>query len=84
MAATWPHCFSGADGSFGSQMPFADGIIFGSPNNGSGAWNDGAGAPVEITGIGFFDRPHNPNLNRSAFAHWRTMGIPDDLCGECD
>src|SRR6516164_6536535 len=24
----------------------------------SGKWNDGAGAPVEITGIGFFDRPH--------------------------
>ena len=24
----------------------------------SGAWNDGASAPVEITGIGFFDRPH--------------------------
>jgi len=25
----------------------------------SGDWNDGAGAPVEVTGIGFFDRPHN-------------------------
>jgi len=24
----------------------------------SGQWNDGAGAQVEITGIGFFDRPH--------------------------
>ena len=24
----------------------------------SGKWNDGAGALVEITGIGFFDRPH--------------------------
>ncbi len=24
----------------------------------SGKWNDGAGAQVEITGIGFFDRPH--------------------------
>jgi len=62
-----PHCFSGADGSFGSETPFADGIISARqtidqrfPNaDQSGAWNDGAWAPVEVTGIGFFDRPHN-------------------------
>ena len=61
-----PSCFSGSDGSFGSQTPFADGIISARqtmdhrfPNaDQSGKWNDGAGAPVEITGIGFFDRPH--------------------------
>jgi hypothetical protein len=61
-----PSCFSGSDGSFGSQTPFADGIIatrqtidqrFPSADQ-SGAWNDGADAQVEITGIGFFDRPH--------------------------
>jgi hypothetical protein len=61
-----PNCLSGSDGSFGSQTPFADGMIsarqameqrFPNPDQ-SGAWNDGAGAPVEITGIGFFDRPH--------------------------
>jgi hypothetical protein len=60
-----PNCLSGSDGSFGSQTPFADGMIsarqameqrFPNPDQ-SGAWNDGAGAPVEITGIGFFDRP---------------------------
>jgi len=53
-------------GSFGSQTPFADGIIsvrqtidqrFQNADQ-SGAWNDGAGAPVEITGIGFFDPAH--------------------------
>jgi len=62
-----PSCFSGSDGSFGSQTPFADGITSARqtmdqrfPNaDQSGAWNDGAGAQVEITGIGFFDRPHN-------------------------
>jgi hypothetical protein len=62
-----PSCFSGSDGSFGSQTPFADGITSARqtidqrfPNaDQSGKWNDGAGAPVEITGIGFFDRPHN-------------------------
>ena len=61
-----PSCFSGADGSFGSQTPFADSIISARqtidqrfPNaDQTGAWNDGAGATVEITGIGFFDRPH--------------------------
>jgi len=61
-----PSCFSGHDGSFGSQTPFADGITSTRqtmeqrfPNaDQSGAWNDGADAPVEITGIGFFDRPH--------------------------
>jgi len=61
-----PHCFSGSDGSFGSQTPFADGITSARqtmdqrfPNaDHSGKWNDGAGAQVEITGIGFFDRPH--------------------------
>jgi hypothetical protein len=61
-----PSCFSGSDGSFGSQTPFADGITSARqtmdrrfPNaDQSGKWNDGAGAPVEITGIGFFDRPH--------------------------
>ena len=62
-----PSCFSGSDGSFGSQTPFADDIISARqmidrrfPNaDQSGAWNDGAGAQVEITGIGFFDRPHD-------------------------
>lgn len=61
-----PSCFSGSDGSFGSQTPFAGGITSARqtmdqrfPNAElSGAWNDGAGAQVEITGIGFFDRPH--------------------------
>jgi hypothetical protein len=61
-----PKCFAGSDGSFGSHTPFADGIISARqtidqrfPNaDQSGAWNDGAGARVEITGIGFFDRPH--------------------------
>jgi hypothetical protein len=61
-----PNCFSGSDGSFGSQTPFADGITSARqtmnqrfPNaDQSGAWNDGADALVEITGIGFFDRPH--------------------------
>jgi hypothetical protein len=61
-----PNCFSGRDGSFGSQTPFADGITSARqtmdqrfPNaDQSGAWNDGADAQVEITGIGFFDRPH--------------------------
>jgi len=61
-----PSCFSGSDGSFGSQTPFADGITSARqtmdqrfPNaDQSGQWNDGAGALVEITGIGFFDRPH--------------------------
>ena len=61
-----PSCFSGKDGSFGSHTPFANGIISARqtmeqrfPNaDQSGKWNDGAGAPVEITGIGFFDRPH--------------------------
>jgi hypothetical protein len=61
-----PSCFSGSDGSFGSQTPFADGITSARqtidqrfPNaDQSGAWNDGGGAQVEITGIGFFDRPH--------------------------
>ncbi len=61
-----PSCFSGADGSFGSQTPFADGIISARqtmdqrfPNaDQTGNWNDGADAQVEITGIGFFDRPH--------------------------
>jgi len=61
-----PTCFSGRDGSFGSQTPFAQGITAARqtmdqrfPNaDRSGMWNDGAGAPVEITGIGFFDRPH--------------------------
>ena len=61
-----PNCFSGSDGSFGSHTPFADGIISARqtidqrfPNaDQSGAWNDGVGARVEITGIGFFDRPH--------------------------
>jgi hypothetical protein len=59
-------CFSGSDGSFGSQTPFAGGITSARqaidqrfPNaDQSGKWNDGADAPVEITGIGFFDRPH--------------------------
>jgi hypothetical protein len=45
---------------------FADGIISARKTidqrfqnaDQSGAWNDGAGAPVEITGIGFFDQPH--------------------------
>ena len=54
-------------GTFGSQTPFAQGITAARqmmdqrfPNaDRSGMWNDGAGAPVEITGIGFFDRPHN-------------------------
>jgi hypothetical protein len=62
-----PGCFSGRDGSFGSQTPFADGITSARqtmdqrfPNaDQSGKWNDGAGAQVEITGMGFFDRPHN-------------------------
>jgi hypothetical protein len=61
-----PNCFSGSDGSFGSQTPFADGIISARqamdqrfPNaDQSGPWNDGGSAQVEITGIGFFDRPH--------------------------
>ena len=61
-----PSCFSGRDGSFGSQTPFADGITSARqamnqrfPNaDQSGKWNDGADAPVEITGIGFFDRSH--------------------------
>jgi hypothetical protein len=61
-----PSCFSGRDGSFGSQTPFADGITSARqtmnqrfPNaDQSGNWNDGADVPVEITGIGFFDRPH--------------------------
>jgi hypothetical protein len=61
-----PSCFSGSDGSFGSQTPFAGGITSARqtmdqrfPNaDQSGKWNDGTGAPVEITGIGFFDRPH--------------------------
>jgi hypothetical protein len=61
-----PSCFSGSDGSFGSQTPFADGITSARqtmdrrfPNaDHSGKWNNGADAPVEITGIGFFDRPH--------------------------
>jgi hypothetical protein len=61
-----PSCFSGRDGSFGEQTPFADGITsvrqtmdqrFPNADH-SGKWNDAAGAPVEITGIGFFDRPH--------------------------
>ena len=59
-------CFSGHDGSFGSQTPFADGITSARqtmdqrfPNaDQTGNWNDGADAQVEITGIGFFDRPH--------------------------
>jgi len=62
-----PSCFSGSDGSFGSQTPFADGITSSRqtidqrfPNaDQTGNWNDGADAQVEITGIGFFDRPHN-------------------------
>jgi hypothetical protein len=61
-----PRCFSGSDGSFGSHTPFAGGITSARqtmdqrfPNaDQSGKWNDGAGAPVEIIGIGFFDRPH--------------------------
>jgi len=61
-----PSCFSGSDGSFGSQTPFADAITSARqtidqrfPNaDQSGKWNDGADAQVEITGIGFFDRPH--------------------------
>jgi hypothetical protein len=61
-----PNCFSGRDGSFGSQTPFADGITSARqtmdqrfPNaDQTGNWNDGADAQVEITGIGFFDRPH--------------------------
>jgi hypothetical protein len=61
-----PNCFSGHDGSFGSQTPFADGVISARqtidqrfPNaDQTGNWNDGADAQVEITGIGFFDRPH--------------------------
>jgi len=61
-----PSCFSGRDGSFGSQTPFAESIKsvrqamdqrF--PNaDQTGGWNDGSGVPVEVTGIGFFDRPH--------------------------
>jgi hypothetical protein len=62
-----PSCFSGSDGSFGSQTPFANGIALARqtmnqrfPNaDQSGGWNYGAGVPVEITGVGFFDRPHN-------------------------
>jgi hypothetical protein len=62
-----PSCFSGRDGSFGSQTPFANGITSTRqtmdqrfPNaDQSGKWNDGAGAQVEVTGMGFFDRPHN-------------------------
>jgi hypothetical protein len=62
-----PNCFAGSDGSFGSQTPFADGIISARqtidqrfPNaHQTGNWNDGAAAQVEVTGIGFFDRPHN-------------------------
>ena len=61
-----PSCFSGRDGSHGTQTPFADGITSTRqtmdqrfPNaDQSGNWNDGADAQVEITGIGFFDRPH--------------------------
>ncbi len=61
-----PSCFSDRDGSFGSETSFADGITPARqtidqrfPNaDQSGAWNDGATAQVEITGIGFFDRPH--------------------------
>jgi hypothetical protein len=61
-----PHCFSGSDGSFGSQTPFAGDITlarqtmeqhFPSADQ-TGNWNDGADARVEITGISFFDRPH--------------------------
>jgi hypothetical protein len=62
-----PSCFSGSDGSFGSQTPFANGITSARqtmdqrfPNaDQSGAWNDAAAAQVEVTGIVFFDRPHN-------------------------
>ena len=62
-----PSCFSGSDGSFGWQTPFANGIALARqtmnqrfPNaDQSGGWNYGAGVPVEITGVGFFDRPYN-------------------------
>jgi hypothetical protein len=61
-----PKCFSGSDGSFGSQTPFVDGITSARqamdqrfPNaDQKGNWNDGAAAHVEVNGIGFFDRPH--------------------------
>jgi hypothetical protein len=61
-----PSCYSGRDGSFGSQTPFAEGITAARqtmdqrfPNaDRSGMWNDGADARVEITGVGFFDRAH--------------------------
>ena len=62
-----PNCFAGSDGSFGSQTPFAAGIVsarqtmdqrFPNAHHQTGDWNDGAGARVEVTGIGFFDRPH--------------------------
>ncbi len=61
-----PNCFSGRDGSFGSQTPFADGITSARqtmnqrfPNaDQTGNWNEGANARVQVTGIGFFDRPH--------------------------
>jgi len=54
-----PTCFSGADGSFDGIISARQTIDRRFPNaDQSGKWNDGADAPVEITRIGFFDRPH--------------------------
>ncbi len=61
-----PNCFGGANGSFGTSSPFSGGITSARaamdqqfPNaDQTGAWNDAGGTLVEITGIGFFDKPH--------------------------
>ena len=60
------NCVSGAHATFGTSTPFHDSISSARdaldqqfPNaDQSGAWNDAAGLPVEVTGVGFFDRPH--------------------------
>jgi hypothetical protein len=67
-----PDCLSGRKGQFGTSSPFVtvSGRDFGilmsrqamnhefSNADLTGAWNDAGGLPVEVTGVGFFDRAH--------------------------
>ena len=66
-----PNCLSGRNGTFGTTSPF---FQLGNPLNVTSArqaleaqtqspvfdgnWNDMSGVPVEIVGVGFFDRAH--------------------------
>lgn len=59
-----PNCVPGRNGTPGTQSRFQGELasvhtafLQQFPNR-AGGWNDGAGIPVTITGVGFFDRPH--------------------------